>query len=129
MPPPATASGVRSRSPSAPSRRRAQAQAGGVLSAVGLKARRHVEFEIGGDLDARRWRCAKRVSCAWPASDRSAAAPFPSILFHQHGVELGKRGPQFGLIGQIPQPGDEAIKPWGQENQIPAGPSHPIRVW
>ncbi|WP_407160811.1 hypothetical protein [Bradyrhizobium sp. STM 3557] len=37
-------------------------------------------------------------------------------LFHQHGVEFGKYGRQFGLIGEAVQPGNEAIEPWRQEN-------------
>ena len=41
-------------------------------------------------------------------------------LFHQHGVEFGKYGRQLGLIGEAVQPGNEAIKPWRQENQIAA---------
>src|SRR5262249_56724359 len=49
-------------------------------------------------------------------------------LFHQHGVEFGKYGRQLGLIGEAVQPGNEAIKPWRQENQIAARLRLPITV-
>ena len=49
-------------------------------------------------------------------------------LFHQDGVEFGKYGRQVGLIGEVVEPGNEAIKPWRQENQIAARLSLPISV-